>query len=182
MYLSRKHIVSVLVLVAAAAFSPALLRSEETGPIQASCSMEGTWYGGSALAKYLITITAAPGGDYAMTGYAAFSQATLGYPVTTAFSNSIVRSRGGAWEFFGIGMVNRSSGFPAPTPEVWAVHGTARLTDCSTLQLDYDFFGAYLLPTEKKPFLSPPDYVIVPPPFSETYQRMPTTCTQCLRR
>jgi hypothetical protein len=76
-------------------------------------------------------------------------------------------------------MVNKSAAFPAPNPELWAVHGTARLVDCNTLQLDYDFFGAYHMPTEKKPFLSEPDYVVVPAPFVERYQKVPNKCTVC---
>jgi hypothetical protein len=179
MYSNKWRFPSVLVLAAAIAFSAPALWSQGVEQVQGSCTMDGTWYGGGPLTKYLLTIIANPGGDYTMTGYAAFTQATLGIPVTTTFSNSIVKVGRRAWEFFGIGMINKSAGFPAPTPEVWALHGTARLKDCNTLQLDYDFFGAYLLPTEKKPFISPPDHVIVPPPFSETYERMPTTCTQC---
>jgi hypothetical protein len=141
-----------------------------------SCDFTGTWYGGGPTTKYLTNITQDPGGKFNMLGSAAFSQATLGFPVATFFANSIVKGHGNSWEFFGIGLVNRSSGFPAPDPEIWAIHGTAHLSDCNTLQLEYDFFGAYAMSTQKKPFLSTPDYVVVPPPFSETYQRMPTTC------
>lgn len=104
-----------------------------------------------------------------------------------SFSNSIVKIRGNKGEFFGTGMVNNSSGFPAPQPELWALHGVATLATCSTLKLDYDFFGAYLMgtyltPTDKKPFIDTPDYVVVPPPFSETYQKVPLTCKQCPAR
>ena len=143
------------------------------------CDLAGVWYGGSPDAQYMLTIIQDPGGNYTMIGAAAFTQQSLGYPVTTPFSSSIVKLPSNRFEFFGTGMVNTSDGFPAPTPELWALHGTARLTNCDSLQLDYDFFGAYFMPTDKKPFFSSPDYVVVPPPFSETYKKMPTKCVQC---
>jgi hypothetical protein len=164
-------------LLIATVFAPADLWSQDQS--NSSCTMAGTWYGGGPLAKYMITVIQTPGGTFTMMGYAAFTQVSLGYPVTTTFSDSIIKARGKGWEFFGTGMVNTSALFPAPNPELWALHGKAHLSGCDTLQLDYDFFGAYFMPTDKKPFLSVPDYVVVPPPFSETYQRMPTTCTQC---
>lgn len=177
------HALAISILAVSILLNPATLWSQEMGTVPASCTMAGQWYGGSPGVYYLLTITRNPGGDYTMIGAAAFSQVSLGYPITTIFSNSIVKGRGNTYEFFGIGMVNKSDGFPAPYPELWAVHGTARLTDCSTLQLDYDFFGAYYMPSDKKPFLDAPDYVLEPPPpFSETYQRMPTKCKQCAKQ
>lgn len=144
-----------------------------------ACNPAGAWYGGSPDVKYMLTIIQDPGGNYTMIGSASFTQASLGYPVTTPFTTSIVKRPGNRLEFFGTGMVNSNGGFPAPNPELWALHGTARMTSCDSLQLDYDFFGGYFMPTDKRPFLSSPDYVVVPPPFSETYTKMPTTCTQC---
>lgn len=174
---------SLSILAVAVLLSPAALWSQEAATVPASCTMAGQWYGGSPGVWYLLTITPHPGGEYTMIGAAAFSQASLGYPITTIFSNSIVKVRGNTYEFFGVGMVNTSDGFPAPNPELWAVHGTARLTGCGTLQLDYDFFGAYYMPSDKKPFLDAPDYFLEPPPpFSETYQRMPTRCKQCAKQ
>jgi|SRR6516225_3978062 len=143
------------------------------------CDLAGVWYGGSPDAQYMLTVIQDPGGNYTMIGAAGFTQVSLGYPVTTTFSSSIVKLPGNRLEFFGTGMVNKSDGFPAPNPELWALHGTARLTNCNSMQLDYDFFGAYFIPTNKTPFISNPDYVVVPPPFSETYKRMPTKCRPC---
>jgi hypothetical protein len=151
----------------------------QTSTAIGACNPAGAWYGGSPDVKYMLTIIQDPGGNYTMIGSASFTQASLGYPVTTPFTTSIVKRPGNRLEFFGTGMVNSNGGFPAPNPELWALHGTARMTSCDSLQLDYDFFGGYFMPTDKKPFLSSPDYVVVPPPFSETYTKMPTTCTQC---
>ncbi len=169
---------AVTLLILFVLSGPALWSDDQQHGQQA-CTFAGTWYGGGADAKYMLTIIANPGGNYTMLGYAGFTQVNLGYPVTTTFSNTIVKGPGKKWQFFGGGMVNQSASFPAPNPELWALHGTARLTDCSTLKLDYDFFGAYLMPTTKIPLMDKPDYVVVPPPFSETYQRLPTTCGQC---
>jgi len=143
------------------------------------CDLAGVWYGGSPVAQYMLTIIQNPGGNYTMIGAAAFTQQSLGYPVTTPFSTSVVKLPGNRLEFFGTGMVNKSDGFPAPNPELWAVHATGRLTSGDSLQLDYDFFGGYFTPTDKRPFISNPDYVVVPPPFTETYNRMPTKCALC---
>lgn len=162
----------ILLLIAILAAVPSLA-------IPPNCDLAGSWYGGGPAAKYMLTIIQNPGGNYTMVGAAGFTQESLGYPVTTPFMNSIVKLPGNRLEFFGTGMVNNSNGFPAPTPEVWALHGTARLISCNTLQLDYDFFGAYFMPMDKKPFIDNPDYVVVPPPFSETYTKMPTTCPLC---
>lgn len=120
---------AVLIFLVAIVMPP-LLASQAVGPT--SCTMAGVWYGGGPDAKYMLTITADSGQHYTMSGAAAFTQASLGYPVTTTFSNSIVKT-GAGWEFFGAGMVNQSAAFPAPDPEVWALHGTARLVGCDTL-------------------------------------------------
>ena len=139
-----------------------------------SCSLAGTWFGGSDAAKYLGFISPGTGSDFAVIFDGAFSLSTLGFPVKTVFVGSIVKNHG-AYEMYAIGMVNASAQFPATTPQVWAVHGTVRLIDCNTLRMDDDFFGAYLWTSNKTPFLDSPDYVVAPPPITETYRRMPVT-------
>jgi len=172
------HAGAMLLAVLAVITAPALW-SQEAGSMPRSCNIAGTWYGGGAEAKYLMTIIQDPGGDFVALGDGAFSQISFGLPVQTMYSGTIVKGSGRGYEFFSIGMVNNTTNFPAPTPEVWGVHSTVRMTDCNTLVFDYDFFGAYSWPTTKTPFLSQPDYVVVPPPFQETYHRMPTRCTVC---
>ena len=110
----RPFFAAVLIFLIAIVMPP-LLASQAVGP--ASCTMAGVWYDGSPAAKYMLTITTDSGQHYTMSGAAAFTQASLGYPVTTTFSNSIVKT-GAGWEFFGAGMVNQSAAFPAPDPEV----------------------------------------------------------------
>jgi hypothetical protein len=170
---------TTMALAAALLLGGSVLWAQEPDHVQGACTLAGTWYGGSSDAKYLLSITRDPGGDFTMVGYASFTQETLGYPITTAFSNSILKNRRKGYEGYGIGMVNNTTAFPAPSPEVWAAHYTVRFLDCNTIELDYDFFGAYLWASNKTPFIDPPDYVVVPPPFSETYRRMPTVCPQC---
>ena len=190
---SRKtvRVLSILILAAGFVLSSPSLWSQQAAQTQtegwfgpAACDVSGTWYGGGDATKYLMTIVPRPGpGDsYTAIGDGAYSLAALGYPVKTTWSNTLVRRHGhrpATYDVYGIGMVNNNAGFPAPSPDIQAVHGIAYLVDCNTLKFDYDFFGGYFWPTDKIPLLSPPDYVVVPPPFSETYRRMPTKCTQC---
>jgi len=168
---------------------PPALNSQEVGigpqvgiPIPNSCTVAGTWYGGGPAAKYLLTVIPDGSGDFTMMGNSAFSQAALGFPVQTAYSGAIKKGRRNFYESFGIQMVNANNAFPAPTPEILAVHATVRLVDCDTLIFSYDFFGGYYWSTMKTPFLDVPDYVVVPPPFTETYHKMPTTCKQCAKQ
>ena len=165
----KLHGSSMIVLAIAVALGAPALWGEGQG----SCSMAGTWYGGGNEVKYLMSIFPGPGSDFTTIGDGAYSLSALGFPVKTAWMGSLVKDRG-VYENYAIGMVNDNTGFPAPTPQVWAVHATVRLIDCDTLRFDYDFFGAYLWASDKTPFLDLPDYVVVPPPFSETYRRMPT--------
>lgn len=150
-----------------------------------SCDLAGTWYGGGETAKYVMVITHDQGDRYNGVSQGAFSGADLGFPLATIFAGSMVKGRGNSYEGFAIGMMNSTTSFPylptdpAANPQVWAVHSNVYLVDCNTLREDYDFFGAYQQPTDKIPFVSAPDYVVVPPPFSETYRRMPTKCLQC---
>jgi hypothetical protein len=80
-------------------------------------------------------------------------------------------------EFSSISLATNTTGFPAPTPEVWAVHGFVKFTSCDSIKIDYDLFGAYYWTSNKVPFVSDPDYVVVPQPFTETYLRMPVKRT-----
>ena len=170
---TKVHVLSMIVL--ALAFS---LCAPVWGENQGACSMAGTWYGGGDVAKYMTHIYPAAGNDFRILGEGAFSQVTLGFPVMTSYGGSIIKNQHG-YEAYSIGMVNDTTNFPAPTPQVFAVHAAVRLIDCDTLRFDYDFFGAYLWNSNKIPFVDKPDYVVVPPPFSETYRRMPTRCPQC---
>jgi hypothetical protein len=171
-----------LLLVAGIVLSTPCLQAQDWST--KGCGLTGTWYGGGEVTRYLLTLVprAGFGESYTLIFNGAFSSTAIGYPVATAFTGTVTRRY---WQgdnpyaiTFG-GMMNKSSGFPAPTPDVWALHATAKLTDCDTLVINYDFFGGYLWPTDKVPLVSPPDYVPVPTPFSETYKRLPTTCSQC---
>ena len=169
-----------LILLAAALALSSVTSGESSAP---SCNLEGTWFGGSADAKFLLTITQTPGGDYTISFGPAFSMADMGLVVATACNGSITKTPGKDYEVFAIVMANRTPGHPAPTVDVMGVHGFVRVIDCNTIRIDYDFYGGYLADSiwtlGKMPFLDIPDYVPNPPPFSETYRRMPTTCAQC---
>lgn len=154
-----------------------------------ACDLSGTWYGGGEVTKYLLTLTPRGifGDSYNLVFNGAYSMAKapspmVPIPVTTPFTGVVIRNYWGSSAPYIVtfaGMMNTSDAFPAPTPQVWALHATAKLTDCNTLEIDYDFFGAYLMPMTKVPFVDQPDYVPVPPPFTETYKRVPVTCSIC---
>jgi hypothetical protein len=83
--------------------------------VPSKCDLAGVRYGGSPEAQYMLTIIQNPGGgNYTMIGAAAFTQQSLGYPVTTPFSSSVLKLAGNRLEFFGTGMVNRSDSFQHP--------------------------------------------------------------------
>ncbi len=121
--------------------------------------------------------------DYTLSFGPAFSMSDMGLVVATTCNGSITKMPGKDYEAFAIVMANRTPGHPAPTVGVMGVHGFVNIVDCNTIRIDYDFYGGYLANSiwtlGKMPFLDVPDYVPIPPPFSETYRRMPTTCAQC---
>ena len=177
----RLHILSAIALGCTVALSAPAVFGQSHGQGQGSCSMAGTWYGGSDAAKYLGYITPGAGNDFSTLFDGAYSLGTLGFPVKTVYSGSISKNQR-TFDFYAVGLVNDTTAFPAPVPQINAVHATVTFIDCDTLRFDYDFFGGYLWNSNKAPFLDPPDYVVSPPPFSEVYRRMPTACPQCPKR
>lgn len=156
-------------------FSPALW-AQEIAEMQGACSLEGTWYGGSPTAKYLLTIVPASGGDYTLIWDGAYPPQILGPGIVakTMLTGSIIKVRRRGYEAFAIGMSTK--GDAITLPNVGAVHAVVSLTGCNTLLLKFDFFGMYLW--DKTPFSDLPD-VSMPAGFTETYKRMLTTCKVC---
>lgn len=146
------------------------------------CTLAGTWYGGSeGTSKYVATIVPTRANHYSAVFDGAYSMAPLGFPVKTIWSSQFVKQNKGEYEYKGtaIGLLNRSAEFP-PTgpPEIGAVRFHAKLDGCDTLKMVYDFFGGYFW-GDKVPFRDPPDYIVAPTPFEETYRRVPTVCPVC---
>ena len=150
-----------------------------------SCDLAGTWYGGGETAKYVMYITHEKGEQYSTVSQGAFNAGDVGFPLATIYSGQIVKVRENKYDGYAIGMMNTTANFPflptdpAANPQVWAVHSKSHLVDCDTMQINYDFFGAYLWTSAKTPFADAPDFVPVPPPFTETYKRMPMKCAYC---
>jgi len=176
----RLHILSTIALACTVALSASAVFGQSHGQGQGSCSMAGTWYGGGDAAKYLTYIAPGAGSDFSLVSDGAFSLGTLGLPVKTIYTGSITRNQG-KFDVYAMSFVNDTTAFPAPVPQINAAHATATLVDCDTLRFDFDFFGGYLWNSNKTPFVDTPDYVVSPPPFSEVYHRMPTTCPQCAK-
>ncbi len=187
----KRVLSSVLVLAAGLALTSPCLRAEELQPVQAAaaCDVTGTWYGGGEVVKYLMTIIPDERAyifnqgrsiSYTLFFHASSSLAGMGFPVGTPASGSIIKrysKSGWTIDAYAIAMPNHQEF--GPTPDIFAVHATGQMTDCNSLTLNYDFFGGYLWTSNKIPFTDAPDYVPVPPPFTETYKRMPTKCAQC---
>jgi hypothetical protein len=147
-----------------------------------ACRLTGTWYGGSDSAKFQLTIISRPGGGEDYTLFFHIAQAPPPpMTVATPSSGSIFRryvGTGATYEILFMLLVNTADALTTP-PTLLALHGTAQLTDCNSLTITYDFFSGYFWPTTKIPFQSPPDFPVAPTPFTETYLRMPTSCTVC---
>jgi hypothetical protein len=145
-------------------------------PAPGSCSLEGTWYGGSQTAKYLLTIVPTTGGDYTMIWDGAYPPQALGpgIVVKTMITGSIIKIRRRGYEAFAIGMAATADANALPS--IGSVHAVVSFTGCDTMSLKFDFFGMYMW--GKTPFIDFPD-VTMPAGFTETYKRMPTTCKVC---
>jgi hypothetical protein len=166
-----------LIFALAVLLSTPALRAADAERWQRSCSLEGTWYGGSDQVKYLLTILPGARSDYTLIWSGAYAPAGIGYAAVTIVTGSIIRVPGGGFEAFAIAMANRVN--IGPTPEIVAVHANLRFADCNSLTFNFDFFGAYAWVSNKTPFLDPPDAIPGPTPFTETYKRMPTICAFC---
>ena len=145
-----------------------------------TCSLAGTWYGGSDY-KYISTITPTTGQTFAITSDPVFDNASFGYKGWTSWSGQIIRTRAGRYVTQVIGMFTTSSELPPPANsyELDGARAWVQFIDCDHLQFSYDFFGAYF-DLNKVPFVDPPDLNYLPPGgIVETYHRMHITCPAC---
>lgn len=145
-----------------------------------ACSPTGTWYGGGDF-KYILTITPVTGQRFAMRGEGAFDNAALGYKGWTSFSNQLGKLEDDRYVSYGIGMFTTSSELPPPliSLELDGIRGWMEFIDCDNIKFTYDFFAAYF-DLNKVPFVDQPDLNYLPPGgITETYRRMPTTCSVC---
>jgi hypothetical protein len=99
----------------------------------------------------------------------------------TLINGSVVKGPRGSYEAYAVGLANKANF--GPMVDLLAVHADVSFTDCNNIAFKFDFFGGYSWNTlaTKTPFLDPPDFVPVPPPFTETYRRMPTVCKVCVQ-
>ncbi len=147
-----------------------------------SCSIVGTWYGGSEY-KYLITYTPINGGRFSISGTADFSWEPFGFKVATSFQGELDKLSDGRYLGQIIQLYTTSS--DVPPPENSDGLNAARLWleftgDCNHMTQTIDFFAAYF-DLNKLPFVDLPDYYYLPPggKIIETYTRMPMTCPAC---
>lgn len=145
-----------------------------------TCTPSGTWYGGGdTSAKYVLTVIPMLPGHYLLRYDEGFTPAI---PKLSEWSGELVWGKDGVYLGQIIALANPSNIPPnqgGPNPQIWAVREHVRLTDCSTLEAEIDFFGVYAW--GKTPFVDAPDASRLPPTgvIKETYQRMPHQCPVC---
>ena len=158
----------------------AALLVPSSAQISSTCSIAGTWYGGSDY-KYISTITPINGQTFTITSDPVFDNASFGYKAWTPWSGVIIRTTANRYVAQVIGMFTTSSELPPPANsyEIDGARAWVQLIDCDHLQFTYDFFGAYF-DLNKEPFVDHPDLNYLPPGgIVETYHRMPSSCPAC---
>ncbi len=140
------------------------------------CNPVGTWYGGSDTTpgmKYLLKIAAGPAGRYDVTYEIGFVPKI---PRLSAYSGEMVKTHDG-FVVYSLALANLVSTPPplgGPPPQIWAVRAQMKFEGCDTLKSTIDFIGLYDWGV-KVPFLDFPDISV--PGGTESYRRMPTTCS-----
>ncbi len=163
--------IGMLLLVIAIGALPCVAQGFGNG-----CNPVGTWYGGSdatAGMKYLLRITAGPAERYAVTYEIGF---VAKIPRLSAYSGEMVKTPDG-FVVYSLALANLVSTPPplgGPPPQIWAVRAHMQFEGCDTLKSTIDFIGLYNW-GDKVPFLDVPD--ISAPLGTESYRRMPTTCS-----
>jgi hypothetical protein len=180
-----KTLVSFVVVAALAVAAPSLAEEPKAQfwNWAAPCPLTGSWYGGGLDNpdqpgfKYVLEITSSRAGRHSVVAWGAYSTHDLGFAVSTPWTGEIVSRRSGVLEIYLINLNNSDGAFP-PTeyPVVQAVRGTVSVADCTSMTIEYDFFGIYLW--GQTPFVDEPVDTI-PVPIIETHSRMPTGCPAC---
>ncbi len=139
------------------------------------CNPAGTWYGGSALFKYLLTIIPTEGNRYTVIYDGTYSLAASGYAVSTRYTGELIR-KGESLKLNAMAIHNQSGIVPVSpsTLHIWAITQTGGFTDCDTLQMTDDAAVGYLWTSNKVPLKDAPDWVILSSPLVETYHRLPS--------
>ncbi len=166
----RKKTVLLVVILAVAGALPALAQGFRT-----DCNPAGTWYGGSALFKYLLTIIPTEGNRYAVFYDSTYSLAAGGYAVSTRYTGELIR-KADHLKLNAIAIHNLSGTYPVKpsTLHIWAISQTGGFTDCDTLQITDEIAAGYLWTSDKIPLKDPPDWLILSSPLLETYRRLPS--------
>lgn len=145
----------------------------------ALCSPAGTWYGGSDV-KYLLTIAPTGPNTFSVRAEVLLALGDLGLPAWTSWSGEFKKSKPGLFVGQYISLYTTSSEVPPPPDsyELDAVRAYLKFSDCDNINITYDFYGVYF-DLAKVPFLEVPDISVDTTGMSETYRRMPTSCTVC---
>ncbi len=141
------------------------------------CNPAGTWYGGSAPFKYLLTIIPTEGNRYTVMYDSTYSLAAsaFGFAVSTRYTGELIR-KADHLELNAMAIHSTSGTAPVnpSTLHIWAIKQTGGFTDCDTLQMTDDLAAGYLWTSNKVPLKDAADYVILSSPLVETYHRLPS--------
>lgn len=110
------------------------------------CSFAGTWYGGSELAKYLMTIVPAGGNSYIVMAQGAYSLGGVGIAKNTSFSGEMVKIGPNLYEGRLMSLLTLQEDPPPTDPALLAIDaaaGTMELTGCHELTSTIDYFVGY---------------------------------------
>ncbi len=167
--MGKKTALLVAVVVLASAF-PALAQGFRT-----DCNPAGTWYGGSAPFKYLLTIIPTEGNRYAVIYDSTYSLAPAGYAVSTRYTGELIR-KADHLKINAMAIHNLSGTYPVnpSTLHIWALSQSGGFTDCDTLQMTDEVAAGYFWTSAKVPLKDAPDWVILSSPLVETYHRLPS--------
>lgn len=167
----KRMLVGVVCCLATVLFATAAFGGSQ------KCSFAGTWYGGSAGAKYLMTVVPKGGNTYSVTFEGAYSLAGFGVAVNTSFSGEMVKKGPKLYEARVISILTTQSGPPPVSPSsmgIDAARAWVKKTGCMDITSTIDFFGGYIGWGNKEPFVDDPDvdYLGGGGPIVETYRRI----------
>lgn len=164
-------------------------RSPTANP--ASCSLAGTWFGGSDPSySYLQSFTPTAQDRYfnvaELAGAGVLDPSVWGYMWTTAWNGEAVKSGPNRYEAWGIQYLiwdpaaAAAAGVDGSSPELDVVHSTLQFVDCNTLISTIDYYGGYFAfdNATETPFVTPLEVnwleVYGVTTIVETYHRMLT--------
>jgi hypothetical protein len=106
-------------------------------------SPAGTWYGGSAAAKYLYNFIPGENGRHFLTCSAAYSPELLGAALVTTFTGELKKVAENSYEIRLMGLSRKNPADPEELPVIAAAKGDAELDGHDKMTITYNMAGFY---------------------------------------